>query len=145
MNILGTVWTLYLRGFFGYWFAISCAFIVPCALFGHSRSNKKPPHQERLVGLISLSYWFCRSRKSSHEEGVWSAVSLLGNLIGTIILSPSLKDHCTCHVLPSVVSNKMKLYMLVVGNKTNLPSLLSDDNLSVDNGNTARPSFSVLQ
>ena len=49
---------------------ISCAFIVSCALFGHSRSNKKPPHQERLVGLISLSYWFCRSRKSSHEEGV---------------------------------------------------------------------------
>ena len=37
MNILGTVWTLYSRGFSGYWFAISWAFIMPCALFGHSK------------------------------------------------------------------------------------------------------------
>ena len=43
MNILGTVWTLYPRDFSGYWFAISCAFIVSCALFGHSKSNKKSP------------------------------------------------------------------------------------------------------
>ena len=44
MNILGTVWTLYLRDFSGCLVFKFRTFIVPCALFCHSKSNKiKPP------------------------------------------------------------------------------------------------------
>ena len=38
MNILGTVWTLYPRGFSGCHAIKFRAFIMPCALFGHSSS-----------------------------------------------------------------------------------------------------------
>lgn len=37
MNILGTVWTLYPRDFFGCLIVKFHMFIVPCALFGHSK------------------------------------------------------------------------------------------------------------